>query len=104
MFTSTAALELALVVLGAACGEQVRIVWRGLEQRDSVVPGFAFGEGMIVTWFAQGHGSDGGSRAGDVVADDVVAVWQWIVTLPQPSGAAPATYGAGAYERRMRHE
>ncbi|HLV24944.1 MAG TPA: hypothetical protein VKZ41_01430 [Gemmatimonadales bacterium] len=104
MLTPTAALELALAELGAAWLDQGRIVWRGFEERESVIPGLSFVEAVIETGLGQDDVVEAWVREGDVMDDDVLAVWQWIVTLPQPSGAAPATYGARAYERRMRPE
>ena len=102
MLTPTAVTELAAVELGAAWVDQGRIAWRGFEERESVIPGLSFVEAVIETGLGQDDVVEAWVREGDVMDDDVLAVWQRIVSLPQPSGAPPATYGARAYERRTR--
>lgn len=102
MLTPAAALELAATEIGAAWVDQGRIEWRGFEERESVIPGLSYVEAVIETGLGQDDVVEVFVREGDVMDDDVLAVWQRIVSLPQPAGARMATYGARAYERRAR--
>jgi hypothetical protein len=102
MLAPAAALELAAVELGAAWLDQGRVEWRGFEERESVIPGLSFVEAVIETGLGQDDAVEVYVREGDVMDDDVLAVWQRIVSLPQAAGAPMATYGARSYERRGR--
>ncbi len=102
MLSPAAALELAAVELGAAWLERGRIEWRGFEERESVIPGLSFVEAVIESGLGQDDAVEVYVREGDVMDDDVLAVWQRIVSLPKPAGARTATYGARSYERRTR--